>query len=159
MSLRQYDPFWIMHQGPSMDSVFEDIYGNNRVAKRDQGNMPMATMGWAPVVDMRETDNAFLIHAELPGIKKEDLSLALHGDVLTLSGERCEKKKEDNERVHRVERSYGKFSRTFTLPKNADHNNIQATHDNGVLELTIPKVAPVKPEARKIDIKGATQSK
>lgn len=62
--------------------------------------------------------------------------------------------------LNRVERSYGKFSRTFTLPKNADLNNIAATHENGVLELSIPKMAPAKPEARKIDIKGsASQSK
>lgn len=61
----------------------------------------MANMGWAPAVDMRETDSAYQIHAELPGIKKEDISLDLHGDVLTISGERCEKKKEDSERIHR----------------------------------------------------------
>jgi len=107
---------------------------------------------WRPVVDVRENDKNIVVHAELPGVKKEDITIDVSEGTLTLSGEKREEKKEDNERYHRVERSYGKFTRQFNLPEGVNTSQICACFNNGVLELTIPK--PEKREAKKrIDIK------
>ena len=152
------DPFWAVRDiQRQMDSVFNDFWGGDQRLARRQGGQGGGLETWAPVVDMRESDNSFIIHAELPGIKKEDISLDLNDNVLTLTGERKEKKKEENERVYRVERTYGKFSRTFTLPKNADTSKILANFQDGVLELNIPK-SLAKLEGKRIPIQDVKQS-
>lgn len=107
---------------------------------------------WSPKVDISENDKALNVHAELPGIKKEDIKLEVHNNTLTISGERKHEKKEDTEKYHRFERSYGKFSRSFSLPQGVDPATVQATYADGVLNVSIPK--PVQAAApKKIDIK------
>jgi len=101
---------------------------------------------WSPRVDIRETDKELIIHADLPGVKKEDVHLEIQNDVLTLSGERSEEKKETNERYHRMERTFGKFQRRMTLPAGTDPNNVGATFNNGVLELRIQKLPQAQPQ-------------
>jgi len=102
---------------------------------------------WAPAVDIRETNDALLVQAELPGIEKKDVSLEIKEDILTISGERRYEKDVNEDHTHRVERSYGTFSRSFSLPSNIDANKVNATMKNGVLEITLPKRESAKPKA------------
>jgi len=102
---------------------------------------------WAPRVDIRETDDALLVQAELPGIDKKDVHLEVKDGVLTLSGERRYEKDVKEENVHRVERAYGSFSRSFSLPSNVDANKVDANMKNGVLEVRLPKRESAKPKA------------
>jgi len=105
---------------------------------------------WAPRVDIKENGNEIIIHADLPGMKKEDVQLELHDDILTLNGERKEEKKEQNEKYHRVERTYGKFQRRVGLPSGIDASKISAGFQDGVLEIKIKK--PEQAQPKKIEI-------
>jgi len=102
---------------------------------------------WAPRVDIRETDDALLVQAELPGIEKKDIHLEVKDGILTLSGERRYEKDVKEENVHRVERAYGKFFRSFSLPTNVDADKVNAAMKNGVLEVRLPKRESAKPKA------------
>lgn len=98
-----------------------------------------------------------MIHAELPGVKKEDIHLELQGGVLTISGEKKQEKKEENEKWHRVERFYGSFQRKMTVPEGVTEENIKAKFNNGVLEVEFPKAVKSLPEKKKfIPITGPT---
>jgi len=103
--------------------------------------------------DIKETENNYKIHAELPGVKKEDIKLDLKNGVLTLSGERREEKKEENEKYHKVERFRGSFTRSFRLPEGVPEKDINAKYENGVLEVCFPK--PKQPEAKRIPIRSS----
>jgi len=94
---------------------------------------------WLPVMDIRETDKALLVQAELPGIEKKDVKVEVKDDVLTISGERKYEKDVKEENVHRIERAYGRFSRSFSLPANVDTSKVDATMRNGVLEIRLQK--------------------
>jgi HSP20 family protein len=102
---------------------------------------------WVPTVDIRETDDALLVQAELSGIEKKNVHLEVKNDVLTISGERRYEKDVKQENVHRVERVYGKFSRSFSLPSNVDADKVDATMKDGVLEVRLPKRESAKPKA------------
>jgi HSP20 family protein len=104
-----------------------------------------------PPVDIRETSEALIIHAELPGLHKDDVVISLENQVLTLSGERSFQKDVKEQNLHRIERSYGTFSRSFMLPTNVQSDKVQAAFQDGVLTITLPKVEEAKP--RKIEIR------
>jgi HSP20 family protein len=104
-----------------------------------------------PAVDVRETPAALIFSAELPGLKKEEVRLTLENQVLTISGERKHQAETKEDRIHRIERSYGTFTRSFTLPGNVKMSDATASFENGVLTVTVPKVEAPKP--RTIDIK------
>ena len=108
--------------------------------------------GFVPVVNTREGEFAYHIDADLPGIDKKDIKVDIHKNVLTISGERKTKDEVKEEDYYKVETSFGKFSRSFTLPENADVENITATGDNGVLEIVIPKLGEEK-HKKTIEIK------
>jgi HSP20 family protein len=101
---------------------------------------------WSPDVDISETENQYEVNAEIPGLKKEDIKLSVEDNVLTLSGERKVEKETDKKNYHRVERAYGKFERSFRLPKEVDAENIKANYKNGVLTVQLPKTEAVKPK-------------
>ncbi len=101
---------------------------------------------WSPTVDISETENQYEVNAEVPGLKKEDIKLSVEDNVLTLSGERKVEKETDKKNYHRIERVYGKFERSFRLPKEVDAENIKASYKNGVLTVHIPKTEAVKPK-------------
>lgn len=103
------------------------------------------TRAWVPPVDIQETTDAYLFHAELPGMKKEDIHITLENNVLRLSGERKFEKDAKKENYHRVERTYGNFTRTFTLPTQVDAEKVQAAFENGILTITVPKAEQAKP--------------
>ena len=101
-------------------------------------------MQWRPSVDISETKTQYLIKAELPEVEKEDVTVAVENGVLTISGERHYEKEEDTETKHRIESMYGRFSRSFTLPSDADEAKISAKSKNGVLKVRIPKMEAVQ---------------
>jgi len=105
---------------------------------------------WVPPVDVQETDNAFIFTAELPGMGKDDVSITLEENLLTLSGERSLKEKEEGENFHRVERTYGSFSRSFSLPSQVDSSKVDASFKDGLLTVEVAKAEQAKP--RKIEI-------
>jgi HSP20 family protein len=105
---------------------------------------------WTPPVDIEETENAYILRAELPGLTKDDLQITLENNVLRLSGERKVEKNVDQGNYHRIERVFGTFSRSFALPHEVDAEHVQARFENGVLTLTVPKAEQAKP--RKIEI-------
>jgi len=102
---------------------------------------------WLPAVDIRETAEAIVVHAELPGIDKKDVKVDVRDGVLTISGERKYEKDVKEENVHRIERSYGSFTRSFSLPSHVDVNKVEAKLDNGVLEVRLPKTDTARPKS------------
>jgi HSP20 family protein len=105
-----------------------------------------------PKVNTRETEENYHIEVELAGVKKENVDIKVDGNVLTISGERSVREEVKDEDYHKVESRYGLFSRSFTLPEKVDIGNIQAEFENGMLEVTIPKLK-VDTSSRKIEIK------
>jgi HSP20 family protein len=101
---------------------------------------------WAPPVDLYETEDAFVLKAELPGFSKEDLQIEFHDHRLTLRGERQRENEVKEEQYHRLERAYGRFERAFRLPTTVDAEKIQASFKDGVLELRLPKSEAAKPK-------------
>lgn len=107
---------------------------------------------WIPAMDLVETDDHFVLRADLPGVAEDDVKLELDERVLTLSGERKGAHEAEREGFHRVERPYGAFSRSLTLPDGIDADGVKATFDRGVLEVEIPKPEQRKPRRVAIDI-------
>ena len=104
----------------------------------------LANGEWSPRVDISENDAAFQIKAEVPGVRKDDVKVTLENGVLTLQGERHQEHEEKGLRFHRVERSYGNFIRSFTLPNNVDAQQLKAHFHDGLLEVEIPKTPEAK---------------
>lgn len=109
-----------------------------------------ATAAWVPPVDIFEQADAIRILAEVPGVKPENVSISVEGNTLTIHGTKDQIAEERTERVHRYERSYGAFERTFTLPATVDASSIKASYENGVLTVTLPKAEQAK--ARQIPV-------
>src|SRR5438128_276097 len=110
---------------------------------------------WVPPVDIFEDAEAIRIIAEVPGVKPEDVTISLEDNVLTIKGSKQQVAEERTERVHRYERTYGTFERSFTLPATVDASNIKATYEHGVLTVTLPKVEKAKP--RQIEVQVASK--
>jgi len=106
---------------------------------------------WTPAVDIVEDDKEYTIKAELPGVNKEDVKVTVEGGVLSITGERKEEKEEKDKKYHRIERSYGSFVRSFTIPEGGMTDKIAAEFRNGVLKLHLPK--DEKAKAKMIDVK------
>ena len=111
----------------------------------------LATRAWAPPVDVRETNEHVILTAELPGLEPEDVEVTLQDQILSISGQRTLEKAAEGENVRRVERSYGSFSRSFTLPATVKTDKVDAKFENGLLSISLPKVEESKP--RKIAIR------
>ncbi len=102
---------------------------------------------WMPNVDIRETEDTLLVQAELPGIDKRDIKVEVKDGVLTISGERKYEKDVKEENVHRIERAYGRFTRSFSLPRNVETGKVDAAMKNGILEIRLPKLESAKPKS------------
>jgi HSP20 family protein len=111
------------------------------------------TGAWAPQVDIYEDADGIRLHADLPGIEQKDLDIQVDSGTLTLKGERRLVNEAKKENYHRIERSYGMFSRSFSLPDYADTEHVEASFKNGVLEVKIPKRAEKKPKQIKVEVK------
>ena len=112
-----------------------------------------ASAAWAPPVDIFEKDDHLVIRAEIPGVQKEDMYVGIENSVLTLHGERKQETEVKEENAYRMERVYGTFTRSFTLPTTVDGAKVTATYKDGVLEVTVPKAETAKPKS--VEIKAA----
>lgn len=142
MALVRYEPWSMLDQlRKEMEQAFERSGG-------ETGSV--VTSDWTPAVDIKESDNAFTIIADIPGVDAKDIEVHMENGMLTIKGERESEKKEEKEGYKRVERSYGSFYRRFSMPDTANPDKIAAKSKNGVLEITIPKHEKVQP--RKIAV-------
>ena len=148
MTLVRWDPF---RELEDMSERLNRVF--SRPALRHNGKENLTVADWMPTVDISETEGEYLIKAELPEVRKEDVKVTVENGVLTLQGERRQEKEEKGKRYHRVERSYGSFIRSFSLPESVDEGSVKAEYKDGVLNLHLPKSEKVKPKA--IDVKVA----
>jgi HSP20 family protein len=144
----------VIHWEPfrDIDDVFDRFLADTLRRVPRQQAPAAAGREWAPVADVTETDDEYLIKAELPEVRKEDVSITVQDGVLTLTGERKQEKRDDAHKVHRVERYYGTFARRFALPEDADEQSIRAESKDGVVLIRIPKHKVVQPQPRQITI-------
>ena len=148
MTLVRWDPF---RELEDMSERLNRVF--SRPSLRNSGKENLTVADWMPTVDISETEGEYLIKAELPEVRKEDVKVTVENGVLTLQGERRQEKEEKGKRFHRVERSYGSFVRSFTLPESVDESSVKAEYKDGALNLHLPKSEKVKPKA--IDVKVA----
>lgn len=140
MLLTSYDPF------KELKELEKRIFNGSSLSSDN------ALSGFTPVVNTREGEFAYHVEADLPGVKKEDISVETKDNVLTISGERKHKDEVNKDDYYKLESSYGKFIRSFTLPDGVDAENINASCENGVLEVVIPKMEK-SVEKKKIEVK------
>ena len=146
MRVIKWEPF------RDVDDMFERVFADTMRRWQRTSNDERRVYDWAPAADVSETDGEYLIKAELPEVRKDDLHITVQEGVLTLAGERKEEKREDNEKLHRIERFHGSFSRRFTLPDDADEQGIKAESRDGVLVIHIPKQKVAHPQPRQIQV-------
>jgi len=146
MRVIKWEPF------RDVDDVFDRFFAESMRRWPRQGAATQPPREWAPAADVSETDGEYVIKAELPEVRKEDVSITVQDGVLTLAGERKQEKVDEQEKVHRIERFYGSFARRFALPENADEQGIRAESRDGVIVIHIPKQRVVEPQPRQIQI-------
>ncbi|MGF2735897.1 Hsp20/alpha crystallin family protein [Marinobacter sp. DUT-1] len=130
---------------------YNRMFGLTRAGERE-GKDLFSRSDWAPAVDIKETDQAFTVEAELPGMSKDDVKVTVHDGVLTIKGERRQEEETEDKKMHRIERFYGSFMRRFTLPENVDENSVKANFKDGLLTLTINKAEPKEPKAIEVNV-------
>ncbi|GIK76636.1 MAG: molecular chaperone [Actinomycetes bacterium] len=123
----------------------------NRLFEGFLGRPVAGSRRWAPAMDLTEADDSLVLRADLPGLDREDVSIEVKDNVLTVSGERRDEHEDERKGYHRIERSYGSFARSLTLPRGVDPASVSASFDKGVLEVRIPKPADPKPHRVEID--------
>lgn len=134
-----------------MEKRLSTLFGRSPV-KADGDKEAMTVVEWSPLVDISEDEKEYLVKAELPEIKKEDVKLTVQDNVLAISGERKYEKEEKGKKYHRVERAYGSFMRSFTLPEDADGTKVSAEYKDGMLKVHIPKSEKAKPKAIEVKV-------
>lgn len=145
MTLIRWDPFRdLITLRERMNHLFEEAFTSRKEEK------DMVASSWTPSVDIYETENALALTAEIPGIDEKDIEIKIEDSTLTLKGERKFEKETKEENYHRIERSYGSFSRSFTIPRYIDEDKIKAVHEDGILKITMPKKAELKPRKVKV---------
>jgi len=146
-TLMRWDPF---RELEDMSERLNRMF-NRQTGRSTDGKETITVADWIPTVDIAETDTEYQIKAELPEVKKEDVKVTVEDGVLTIQGERRHETEEKGKKYHRVERSYGSFVRSFTLPDHVDDAKVKAEYKDGVLHLYLPKSEKAKPKA--IDVK------
>jgi len=121
-------------------------------AKADGDKEAMTVAEWSPLVDISEDEKEYAVKAELPEIKKEDVKLTVQDNVLCISGERKYEKEEKGKKYHRMERAYGSFMRSFTLPEDADGSRVAAEYKDGILRVHVPKSEKAKPKSIEVKV-------
>jgi HSP20 family protein len=147
MAIVRYDPFRDLR---TLQEEVNRLFSTNMTRAFDDEGIGRGA--WAPSVDIYENKDQIVLEAELPGMKQEDFDLSIENNVLTLRGERKFEKTEETDNYHRVERSYGSFTRSFTLPQTVSAEGANAEYNNGVLRVTLPKREETK--ARRIQVSG-----
>ncbi|MEJ2590859.1 MAG: Hsp20/alpha crystallin family protein [Candidatus Thiodiazotropha sp.] len=145
MNITRYDPWRMMEDWRhEMDRAFHPLL------QREDDTSHVVGGDWTPAVDIKEEDNQYVIRADIPGVKPEDIEVTMENGVLSIRGERRFEETEEKENFKRIERSHGLFYRRFSLPDNTDAEAIQATGKDGVLEVVIPKTA--EKQAKRIEV-------
>lgn len=148
MALTRWDPFRdLVTLQERMNRLFEDSLSRSKTTDE------MAMGAWTPAVDIFETPEEVVLRADLPGVDLADIDVRIENSMLTLRGERKFLKEAKDEDYHRIERSYGTFSRSFQLPGAIDQGGIKATHKEGVLQVHLPKREETRPKQIKVEVK------
>jgi HSP20 family protein len=143
--MSRWEPFRdMLSLRADMDRLFSSLFGG---AYEEREGM------WAPIVDIEEDNDSIMVKAEIPGMQKEDIKVSVQSNILTITGERKHESETKNKTFHRVERSYGKFSRMITLPTDVDSDKVKANYKDGILSITLPKPEAVKPKHIDVEIK------
>jgi HSP20 family protein len=146
--MRSFDTMSLSHYDPLANlRLFEDAF--TRMLSEPQTNRP-----WAPAVDIYETENELVLKADLPDVDLKDIDVRVENQTLTISGERKFEKSDTTKGYHRIERSYGTFVRSFSVPNTFDTETIAADFKNGVLSVTLPKKEAAKPRQVKVEVKA-----
>ncbi len=145
--IENWDPFRELNEVQNqVSSLLSRRFGNGWSTE------PTIQPDWAPAVDITEDENSFQIQADLPDVKKEDVEVSVEKGILTISGERKQEKEEKKQKYHRMERTWGRYERSFQLPDGVNADKVDAQFKNGVLTLRVPKTKQYKEEHRKIEI-------
>lgn len=146
--LKKWEPFGdMLSLREEIDDLFSDFF--RRVPSE---GFPREGL-WYPAIDIEETEDAFKLSAELPGMKKEDIKISFSDGRLTMEGERKFEKEEKNKTFHRIERSYGKFKRIISMPREVEADKAKASYEQGILTITLPKSEQAKPKEIGIKVK------
>ena len=151
-NITRWDP---LSEFSSLQERFNQLLGQPGGLFRNLGtstDQPLAFGNFAPPVDIYEDDHQVTIQAELPGVEEKDLNITVENNVLSITGERKLENEENKENFHRIERSYGRFTRSFTLPSTLDTENINAEFNNGVLKIVLNKSEAAKPKQIKVGV-------
>lgn len=140
-------PTDVLSMQREINRMFDDFFRSDR----DEGSLLAQT--WRPAVDIVEEDNAYVAKVELPGINKDDVKITMQDNVLTVRGEKKSEKKGKEENMHRVERYYGSFQRSFSLPTSVKSDRIEAEYKDGILTINMPKAEEAKPKQIEVKVK------
>ncbi len=147
MTLIRWDPWKdLIALQERMSRLLDESFGRTR---REEG---LVSGAWTPAVDIYETENSLVVTAEIPGISEKDIEVKIENNQLIIKGERKFEKEAKEENYHRIERVYGSFYRSFSLPNTVDHDKVKAEYKNGVLKITMGKREEVKPKQIKIEV-------
>lgn len=147
MAIVRWEPFRdLLSSQREFNRLFNDVF------PKFMGEEEVSTRTWAPAVDIYETENALVLKADVPGVDPKDVEIRVEDGTLYLKGERKFEKEVKEENYHRVERSYGSFARSFSLPNSVDTDKVNAEYKDGQLILTMPKREEAKPKTIKINI-------
>jgi HSP20 family protein len=148
-ALTHWDPF---RELEDMHRRLSTLIDGDSSGRRRNGRESMTVAEWAPTVDIAEDEKNYIIKAELPDVKKEDVHVRVENGVLTITGERKAEKEEKGKKYHRVERSYGSFARSFTLPENVEAEKVSASYKDGLLTVTVAKSEKAQPKQIEVKI-------
>ncbi|MEP0822232.1 MAG: Hsp20/alpha crystallin family protein [Ignavibacterium sp.] len=138
---------WNIHR--EFDRLFDSMM---RGGIQDDGTFGLNM--WTPPVDIHEQENEYVVKVELPGVSKDDVKITLESNILTIRGEKKRENEEKNENFHRVERTYGSFQRSFTLPTSVKSDKIDASYKDGILTVTLPKAEEAKPKQIEVKVRS-----
>jgi len=146
--LTRWDPFReFTTLQERMNRLFHNSYGEGREES-------LTTSNFAPAVDVYEDEHSVTLKIEVPGVDEKDIDIQVENNILTVHGERKFEKEEKEENYHRIERQYGSFTRSFTLPSTVDADKVTANYEKGVLKITLAKKAEAKPKQIKVNVGG-----
>ncbi len=148
MSMKKWDPFRDLL---SIQDRMNQLFNETR-AMQTGGREDFCKGSWSPPVDIYESGSNVVLKAEIPGVSQDEIEIKIEDDTLVLKGERKFKKRTDDENYYRIERSYGTFVRSFTLPNSVDQDGVKATYEDGVLKIVMPKKQEKKPKSIKVKV-------
>ncbi len=141
-------PTDVINMQREINRMFDSFF---RGGTLDDGSL--GTSAWTPAVDVEERDDEYQVKVELPGVSKDDVKITVQDNILTIHGEKKREKETKGSNYHRVERSYGSFQRSFTLPTSVRHDKVEASYKEGILTIALPKAEEAKPKQIEVKVK------